>query len=102
MEVSSALMKNAKPTPKKRVGRPTLNDTSSSLDTSFSPKRPRKAPDLREVIPDIRYDKHEHCVTKKQDWAVQNVKKVFVLQKTGIVSQIFMTYLTVEIGIFYQ
>ena len=42
------------------------------------------------------------CVTKKQDWAVQNVKKVFVLQKTGIVSQIFMTYLTVEIGIFYQ
>ena len=42
MEVSSALVKNAKPTPKKRVGRPALNDTISSLDTSFSPKRPRK------------------------------------------------------------
>ena len=67
MEVSSALVKNAKPAPKKRVGRPTLNDTSSSLDTSFSPKRPRKAPDLREVIPDIRYDKHEHWPIYRED-----------------------------------
>ena len=46
MEVSSALVKNVKPTPKERVGQPTLNDTCFSLDTSFSPKRPRKAPDL--------------------------------------------------------
>ena len=44
-----------------------LNDTSSSLDTSFSPKRPRKAPDLREVIPDIRYDKHEHWPIHRED-----------------------------------
>ena len=40
MEVSSALVKNTEPAPRKRVGQPTYNDTSSSLDTSFSPKRP--------------------------------------------------------------
>ena len=67
MEVSSALVKNAKLIPKKRVGRPALNDTSSSLDTSFSPKRPRKAPNLREVIPDIRYGKHEHWPIHRED-----------------------------------
>ena len=90
VEVSSVLMKNAKLTPKKRVGRHALNDISSSLDKSFSPKRPTKAPDLREVIPDIKYDKHEHwpihrkyrprcfLCKEKRGWAVQNVKKVFV------------------------
>ena len=67
MEVSSALVKNVKPTPKKRVGQPALNDTSSSLDTSFSHKRPRKAPDLREVIPDTRYDKYEHWSIHRED-----------------------------------
>ena len=60
MEVSSALVKNAKPTPKKRVGRPALNDTNSSLDASCSLKRPRKAPD-------IRYDKHEHWPIHRED-----------------------------------
>ena len=67
MEVSSALVENVKPIPKKRVGRPALNDTSSKLDTSFSRKRPRKAPDLREVIPDIRHDRHEHWAIYRED-----------------------------------
>ena len=114
MEVSSALVKNVKPIPKIRVGRPALNDTSSSLDTSFSRKRPRKAPDLLEVIPDIRYDRHEHWAIYKEDrprcflckektrLGCSKCEKVFVWQKTGIVSHILMTYLTVEIGIFYQ
>ena len=60
MEVSSALVENAKPTPKKRVGRPALNDTNSSLDASCSLKRPRKTPD-------IRYDKHEHWPVHRED-----------------------------------
>ena len=42
--VSSALVKIPRPAPKKRVGRPALNHTNSRLDSSFSPKRPRKAP----------------------------------------------------------
>ena len=67
MEVSSALVKNTKPAPRKRVGQPTYNDTSSSLDTSFSPKRPWKAPDLWEVIPDIRHDKPEHWPSHRED-----------------------------------
>ena len=67
MEVSSALVKNTKPAPRKRVGWPTYNDTSSSLDTSFSPKRPWKAPDLWEVIPDIRHDKQEHWPSHRED-----------------------------------
>ena len=42
--VSLSLVKNPRSAPKKRVGRPALNHTNSSLDSSFSPKRPRKAP----------------------------------------------------------
>ena len=56
MEVSSAIVKNSKPVPKKEL-----------VDMHFSPKRPRKTPDLREVILDIRYDKHEHWLIHKED-----------------------------------
>ena len=51
----------------KKVGRPASNDTSSSLDPSLSPKRPRKASDLWQVAPDIRHDKHEHCTIHRED-----------------------------------
>ena len=51
----------------KKVGRPASNDTSSSLDPSLSPKRPRKASDLWQVAPDIRHDKHEHWPIHRED-----------------------------------
>ena len=89
MEVSSALVKNAKPVPETKVGRPALNDASSSLDTSFSPKRPKKSPDLRQVIPVLdttnmntglfigNIGQDAFCAKEKRGWAVQNVKEVF-------------------------
>ena len=50
MEVSSALVKNAKPTHKIRVARPALlNYTSSSLDTSFIVKDQEKPPIYRRL-----------------------------------------------------
>ena len=114
MELSSALVKNAKPAPKKRVGWPVLNDTSSSLDTSFSPKRLRKRPiyerlylilDMANMNTGLfigKIDQDAFRIKKKRGWAVQNRKNVFVWQKTWIVVQIFVTHLNVEIAIFYQ
>ena len=60
MAVLLASVDNTKPTPKKRVGKTSLNNTSSGLDTSLSPKGPRRAPNLRELILDIKYDKLDH------------------------------------------
>ena len=89
-----------------------MNDTSSSLDTSVPPKRPRKAPDLREVIPGIRYDKHEHWPIHREDrprcflckekmrLGCSKCEKGLCLTKDRNCFKIFMTYLTAEIGIF--
>ena len=60
MAVLLASVDNTKPTPKKRVGKTSLNNTSSGLDTSLSPKGPRRALNLRELIFDIKYDKLDH------------------------------------------
>ena len=45
MNVSSSLLKNAKPVTIRKPGRP----SSSSMEGSTTSKRPRKAPDLKEV-----------------------------------------------------
>ena len=52
---------------KKAVGRPRLNTSVVDFDISFSPKRRRQAPDLPEIVPDVRYDNYEHWPQHRGD-----------------------------------
>ena len=67
-EVSDGLIKNAILQPRCSGGRPRLNTSVfSEFDTSLSPKRRRRAPDLQKVAQDIRYDKSEHWPIHRED-----------------------------------
>ena len=54
--VSSSLLKNAKPVTVRKPGRP----SPSFMEKSTTSKRPRKAPDLKEVPTDTRFDNVNH------------------------------------------
>ena len=56
MNVSSSLLKNAKPVTVRKPGRP----FSSFMEESITSKRARKAPDLKDVPTDTRFDNVDH------------------------------------------
>ena len=56
MNVSSSLLKNAKLVTVRKPGQP----SSSFMEESTTSKRPRKAPDLKEVPADTRFDNVDH------------------------------------------
>ena len=79
MAVSSDLVKqNSKPAPKKRFGWPALNNTSSSLDTSLSPERPKKLSSYTRfyVILDMT-NMNTGLLVEKIDQDVFSVKKTW-------------------------
>ena len=89
MNVSSLLLKNAKPITVRKPGRP----SSSFMEESTTSKRPRKAPDLKEVPADTRFDNVDHwpvhrderprcfLCKEKTRWGCSKCEKILCITK---------------------
>ena len=105
MNVSSSLLKNAKPVTVRKPGRP----SSSFMEESTTSKRPRKAPDLKEVPADTRFDNVDHwpvhrderprcfLCKEKTRWGCSKCKKGLCITKERNCFRYFH-----DIGYFHQ